>query len=127
MGRGSDGTVLGRGSPRPSNSAGPYAGAEQRSGRSEGALATYRLVRSPPQNWTRPSFHTLAPAGLIRDLDGVVQPSLGHGEGADLRTGLPPELTPALRRRNPPHPGNRPRTAPPHPLPDIAQSQAGTL
>lgn len=37
------------------------------------ALATHGLLRSPTHDWTQPSFHTLTPAGLIRDLDGVVQ------------------------------------------------------
>lgn len=75
-------------------------------------LATQRLVRLPPQDGTRPSFHTLAPAGLIRDLDGVVQLSRGHGEGAGPQHGPPPELPLARPRLTREPPGRRPITTP---------------
>lgn len=39
--------------------------------------------------------HTLAPAGLIRDLDAVIQLGRGHGEGAGRQHG-PPAGTPAV-------------------------------
>lgn len=73
-------------------------------------IATHRLVRLPPHDWTRPSFHTLAPAGLIRDLDGVVQLSRGHGEGASPWHGPPPELPLARPRLTREPPGHRPIT-----------------
>ena len=47
-------------------------GRGRRRGGATTALATHGL-RSPTHDWTQPSFHTLTPAGLIRDLDGVVQ------------------------------------------------------
>lgn len=48
-------------------------GRGRKRGGATAVLATHGLLRSPTHDWTQPSFHTLTPAGLIRDLDGVVQ------------------------------------------------------
>lgn len=85
-------------------------GRDSERGGATAVLATHRLVRLPPHDWTRPSFHTLAPAGLIRDLDGVVQLSRSHGEGASPQHGPPPELPLARPRLTREPPGCRPIT-----------------
>lgn len=87
-GRGSDresalgaGLTKGRGSLDPTKSKDlpdpmrrwAARGRGRRRGGATAALATHGLLRSPTHDWTQPSFHTLTPAGLIRDLDGVVQ------------------------------------------------------
>lgn len=103
------GLTRGRGSlagPSP-GPAGPQErvgreGAGLQEGRGHSCACCPRLAPSPPHDRTQPPFHTLAPAGLIRDLDGVVQLGRGHREAAGPQLG---PLAGTHARKSEPHQG----------------------